>query len=317
MNVLYILSLEKSRMTYKDRINVRGIQTLVDAIQVDNKALIISGQLIKMAKLKDEWCEDVHNPEAVIRILKDSSVRIDLFSFWQRLPETAPTYDYYREWEYLAAIPIRDYDHWWKEQINSKTRNMVRKPGKRGVVIKEAPFNDQLVAGIVKIFNESPVRRGKPFWHYKKDFNTVKNEMSADPECSIFIGAFYETELIGFIKLLRTDRYAIITMILDLIAYRDKSPMNGMIAKAVEICAVHHIPYLTYTVWRRGNHGDFQSRNGFERIPVPRYYVPLTLTGQLALKLNLHRGLKGLLPERVVTELLNLRAKWYSGKDLY
>ena len=36
----------------------------------------------------------------------------------------------------------------------------------------------RLVNGIIGIFNQSPVRRGKPFWHYGKDFDTVKKEMS-------------------------------------------------------------------------------------------------------------------------------------------
>src|SRR5262249_14163831 len=157
-----------------------------------------------------------------------------------------------------------------------------------------------------------PVRQGRRFWHYNKDFNTVKQELSADLECSSFIGAFYETELIGFIKLLHTDRYSMITMILDLLAHRDKSPINGLIAKAVEICAERYVPYLTYTVWRRGNHGDFQRRNGFERIPVPRYYVPLTAKGHLALSSNIHRGLKDLLPEQVLSGFLDLRTKWYA-----
>ena len=32
---------------------------------------------------------------------------------------------------------------------------------------------------------ETPVRRGKPFWHYGKNFETVKSEIS-----SVWIGRF-------------------------------------------------------------------------------------------------------------------------------
>ena len=43
---------------------------------------------------------------------------------------------------------------------------------------------------------------------------------------------------------------------------------------------------------------------------VPRYHVPLTPTGALALKLNLHRGLKERLPEHWTVKLADARARW-------
>jgi hypothetical protein len=91
--------------------------------------------------------------------------------------------------------------------------------------------------------------------------------------------------------------------------------MNAMIAKVVEICAARGIPYFTYTVWRRGDHGKFQESVGFERIPVPEYFVPLSLRGKLALRLGLHKGLKGAIPEGMMVQLLELRAKWYSNRS--
>jgi len=65
-------------------------------------------------------------------------------------------------------------------------------------------------------------------------------------------------------------------------------------------------------VWRRGEHGQFQESNGFKKTPVPEYFVPLSLKGQLALRLGLHRGIRGLIPERMMIWLLALRARWYS-----
>jgi hypothetical protein len=87
-----------------------------------------------------------------------------------------------------------------------------------------------------------------------------------------------------------------------------------MIAKAVEVCAQRKIPYIAYTLWRRGEHGQFQESNGFEKIPVPEYFVPLTLKGELALRLGLHKGIRGLIPEKVMIWLLALRGNWYSSK---
>jgi hypothetical protein len=168
------------------------------------------------------------------------------------------------------------------------------------------------VRGVVDIYNQSPIRRGKPFRHYGKELATVKRELSDAGGVAIYVAAHYNNELIGFIQFLVADRYAMITMILDKQAHRDKAPMNGLIAKVVEICADRHIPYLTYTLWRRREHGQFQKHNGFTKIPVPEYYVPISLRGQLALFLRLHEGLRSFLPEAVRVWLLKMRTKWYS-----
>jgi hypothetical protein len=301
-------------MIVKEKFVSRGKHLLVDALRVNNHTYVVSGSFLRTASLKKRWQEDVQNPEEVIQVLRNAPLRIDLFRFWQRIPETDAKYGYYKEWRHIAAIPIRDFEHWWSKQINTKTRNMVRKSNKLGVTIEEVEFSDELVRGIVGVFSESPVRRGKAFWHYGGDFESVKKAMSADLEEAVFIAAYYEKELIGFIKLLVTDRSAMVTLILDKMSHRNKSPMNGMIAKAVEICANRQIPFITYTVWRRGDHGEFQKRNGFQKMPVPEYFVPLTIRGKLALRLGMHKGLRGALPEKLKVWLLALRSKWYAMK---
>jgi hypothetical protein len=301
---------------HKGTFRVRGAPRSLDTVRIKNLTFTISGKFIMTAQLseKDEWLMDVPDPDEIIGALKNIPVRIDLLRFWQRIPDTEAKFSYYREWRQIAAIPIEDYQHWLTKQISPSARNKIRKTSKFGVVIQETKVSDQLVRGIMGIFNQSPVRRGKRFWHYGKDFETVKKEMSLDLENSIFITAYHENELIGFIKLYITNRYAMITLILDKTTHRNKAPMNGMIAKAVEVCAERKIPYIAYTVWRRGEHGQFQESNGFEKIPVPQYFVPLTLRGELALRLRLHKGLRGWIPEMVMIWLLALRANWYLWK---
>ncbi len=308
------MSSNTARAVYQETIRRKGVPIRLDAIWAEDKPFIISGRFIRTAALKNEWQEDVKEPQDVITELRGSPAKIDLLRFWQRIPESKPKYGYYHEWRDVAAIPVSDYKHWLEKQISPKARNKVRKSAKFGIVIEQTELTDELVRGIMDIFNQSPVRRGKRFWHYGKDFETVKKEMSLDPNESIFIAAYHGKELIGFIKLLLADRYALLTLILDKINHRDKAPMNGMIAKAVGICAVRKIPYLVYYMWRRGGHADFQESTGFEKIPIPEYFVPLTLKGAIALRLGLHRGLRGLIPEKVMVWLLALRAKWYARK---
>jgi hypothetical protein len=299
---------------YQETIRRRGLPEHLDAVRAEDKAFIISGRFIKTAALKNEWQEDVHHPDRVVQELRACPVTIDFLRFWQRIPETAK-YTYYKEWRYVAAIPVTEYKHWLQKQISPKARNKIKKSAKFGVVIQETELSDELVRGIMDIFNQSPVRRGKRFWHYGKDFETVKKEMSLDLSESIFITAYHRKELIGFIKLLLADRYAMLTLILDKMDHRDKAPMNSMIAKAVEICAQRKVPYIVYMMWRRGGHGQFQESNGFERIPIPEYFVPLTRRGAIVLRLGLHRGVRGLIPERIMVWLLALRATWHARKN--
>ena len=50
----------------------------------------------------------------------------------------------------------------------------MRRAAKRGVIVRVAPFDDEFARGIHKICNEAPGRQGRRFWHYGKDFETVK-----------------------------------------------------------------------------------------------------------------------------------------------
>ena len=70
--------------------------------------------------------------------------------------------------------------------------------------------------------------------------------------------------------------------------HRDKAPTNALIAKAVEVCAEKGISYLTYGKYHYGKKdakslSDFKMRHGFDKIDIPRYYVPLTLKAKFAL----------------------------------
>ncbi len=295
-----------------DEINVRGYRVKVPSIDIDNKRFIITGKLLKTAKLKEEWFEDIKDPASFIIHLKNARSHVDIFAFWQRLPETMPKFDYHLNWYSLAALPITTYDVWWKKRINSKTRNMVRKSEKRGIEIRLADFDDAFVNCITEIFNETPVRQGYSFPHYGKTFETVKREFSENLHRQTILGAYYGKELVGFCMLVDAGTFAITSQFLCKIAYRDMAPANGLLAKVVEICAHKGMPYLVYGYWHEGTLGDFVRHHGFEKIDIPMYYIPLTLKGKIFLKFGLHQGLVAVIPKRLKTFLLELRKIWFS-----
>jgi hypothetical protein len=283
-----------------------------NVIEIQAKKIALSGGLIRVACLQDEWYEDMQDPEILIRDLRKAQPRIDLFTFWQRLPETKPRYNYFMEWESIAALPIKGFKYWWEKQIDAKTRNLIRKAGKKGVKIEIVKFDDEFIKGMSSIFNETPIRQGRPFWHYGKDIESIRQEFSRNIFREIIIGAYHNGDLIGFVMLASAGNYAMTTQIISKIQHRDKSPNNALISKAVEICDAQNIPYLIYARWNDGTLGDFKRSNGFEKVDLPRYYIPLTLKGRMALRLKVHRGIARLVPNWLKVKLKNVRWKVYS-----
>lgn len=290
---------------------VNGAPVSVKCVQIDGRTYIISKDLISVARLEEEWYDDVVAPESVAAKLARSNIRPDIFTFWQRVPDTTPNYDYCMEWESLAVLPIQTFDHWWNKQIKPATRNMVRKSQKAGVEVRQAALDDEFVQGMVDIFNESPVRQGFRFWHYGKDPKTIKTQFSQFLFREDLIGAYYQGELIGFAMVAHAGRYGMIGMFIAKMKHRDKATNNALMAKAVEVCAKRHLPYLIYTTWRQTSLVDFKRHSGFQEVKVPRYFVPLTSKGKLAIKLGIHRGLKESLPPFVKKPLKELRKRWY------
>ena len=262
---------------------------------ISHPNVTIRGKFAKIARLTDEWYEDLDDPAAFVRELKLAHPAPDVFTFWQRLPDVAPKYQYRFDLDPVAAIPLSDYPNWWNKQIDAKTRNMVRRAEKKGVVVRETKFDDEFVRGMVALFNETPVCQGKPFWHYGKDFETIKKEFGRFLFREEIFGAYLGDELIGFIFLAYAGKFAHLGQIISKIAHRDKAPNNALIAKAVERCVERGLPYLGYAKWVEGSLGEFKRSNGFQKFDLPRYYVPVTAKGRLFVGLRLYRGLN-LLP---------------------
>ena len=290
-------------------------------MKVGGRDIQITGGLLRTARLAVDAYESVDDPEATLAALRASGSRIDLFTFMQKLPDTSPKYAYPMEWDNVAALPVSTFDHWWTKQINTNARKAVRVAEKKGIVVREVPFDDALVRGISVVYNECPVRQGKPFRHYGKDLETVRRENGTFLERSIFIGAFLEENLVGFAKLVCDQDHgqAGLMQIVSMIRHWDKAPTKALIAQAVRSSAARKIGYLLFAHFTYGNKprdslADFKQRNGFRQIELPRYYIPLTPLGRTALRLGLHHPFVNRIPEPVLAELRKARRRWYGHR---
>src|SRR5216683_32241 len=136
----------------------------------------IQGRLIRVATPELDSYEPLTDPAAVLDSLQQTGIRIDLFTFMQTVSDPLPKYSYPMESDNLAVLPVSTFDHWWNHQIRSYPRNRARQAEKRGVTLRELPFDDALVQGIWQVYNESPIRQGKPNVHFGKDLQTVRKE---------------------------------------------------------------------------------------------------------------------------------------------
>lgn len=291
------------------------------ALIVCGREVKIQGRVLRIARIEGDNYRFLDDPESMISGLRNSGQRIDLFTFMQRLPDTTPKYKYPMQWDNLAALPITTFDHWWTHVLGFKGRNKAKQAEKKGVALREISFGDQLTEGIWRIYNECPIRQGKRFPHYGMSRERVREYAGTFLDCSIFLGAFCDGALIGFAKLTMDESrtQAGLMHIISMISHRDKAPTNALIAEAVRSCAVRKISYLVYSQFAYGNKrrdslSDFKERNGFQRIDIPRYYVPLTRFGELAFRMEMHRTLIERLPESLITRLRSYRASWYNAR---
>lgn len=287
-------------------------------MNVQGRDIRVDGRLVRIARLAAEKYEFLDDPPAALDALRASGERIDLFTFMQSLSRQSPQHDYPFEWDNLAAVPVSSFDHWWAKQINGKTRNMVRRAEKAGVTVRDVPFDDALVRGISAIYDECPSRQGKPFKHYRKSLAAVGAENGTFLDRSVFLGAFLDTALIGFAKLVSDEHQgqAGLMQIVSMIQHRDKAPTNALIAHAVRSCGERGIPYLVYANFsyvkkQRDTIAEFKQHNGFERIELPRYYVPLNVIGRAALSMGIHHPLRNHVPESVLERLRTVRRFWH------
>ena len=206
-------------------------------------------------------------------------------------------------------LTFASFDEWWKK-LDFKARNKARKAAKCGVELRVTPADDDFVRGVEIIYNECPVRQGRKFTHFGKDFATIKNDLASFPECTFYVGAYHEGRLIGFMKLFQGDQILRTVHILATIADRDKCVMDALIARAVQEADQRGIKHLHYGDWAYRGLGAFRQKFGFERHDCPRYLVPLTAKGALALKLGFHRPWRERIPQPVKDRLALARNKW-------
>jgi hypothetical protein len=276
------------------------------------KEISVAGVICRIAKLRHEWCDFLNDPPKAIDEMRKTGLKADLFTFVHDMGDK-PLFDYsyHRQNATLAVLPVTTYDEWW-DDVGYKTRNKLRKGLKSGVELRVVQLDDDFARGVQAIYNETPVKQGRKFYHYGKKASEIKEELSSFPNQSTLVGAYFQGELVGFMKLFQGNNVLRTVHIIASVRHRDKNVMDILIAKGVELCSERKIQNLQYGSWTDGGIGTFRIKHGFERVEVPRYFASLSVRGNLMLRMKLHQPVRERLPENWIAPVMALRTKWNS-----
>ena len=169
-----VLHIHPDWLFKKGKFNHRGpyYEVLREILDVDCELEDLSvwkKGFVKIGKYTEyfEYTKDVNPSEEFFGKLKDRDV--DIFTFVERSWCRSRVFKVPNNWlkieDNIALLQISSFDDWW-ERIGKKTRNMVRKAEKSGVRVEIVEPSDELVEGIWRIYNETPIRQGRAFLHY-------------------------------------------------------------------------------------------------------------------------------------------------------
>ena len=280
---------------------------------VDGKELVVTGRFLKRASLRSEFHVLLDDPLSFLREIKQSGLRADIVTFIQEIQDSVPKYPFRYELEKMAVLPITTYDDWFKKQLTFKPRNKLRKALKSGIEIRLEELNEPLLQGIKAVYDETPIRQGKRNYHYGEDLTKIRREHSTFLDRSQFIAVYDAGQIVGFAKVTFSQGCGIVMNFLSKVSHRDKAVNNAILAKMVEICADRQLKCLVYGHWGSdATRGlvEFKTANGFQCVAIPRYFVPLTGLGRLALSAGIHQGLVHRIPKWCIEPAANVRKRW-------
>jgi hypothetical protein len=219
--------------------------------------------------------------------------RVDLFSFIQRSflePSAWRELGFYSCPETIGLLRIQGFDAWLKS-LPGRERTVVRK-AERTLKTHVVDVDEEFVQSAYGVYNETPIRQRRRYSGFGMTVDDIRLKFS-NLQTSEVIGTYLDNKLIGLMWVELGDQVAAMMSFISLISQRNKNPNNALIAEGVRLCDEKGYHYLTY-----GNMGYnpgldfFKKNNGFKRVAVPRYFVPLSYKGQLAVQMKLCRPIE-------------------------
>jgi len=165
----------------------------------------------------------------------------------------------------VAIIKVpKDIEEYLK-LIGAKSRNMNKKAQKSGIKCRIFNWNEYL-DDIYEINRSSSVRQGREMDSSYKEYPKKVKKQDSDDFRVIYIGAFKDEKLVGYIELYIYGNFAMINRILGHKEYLKFGIMNLLMKTCVEYSIDNGVEYINYlTMMNRNNNSlsAFKYRVGF------------------------------------------------------
>lgn len=160
-------------------VSVKGRTVRVPSADIGGRKIVVTGRIPRIARIHDEEWNDappLENVEAFLVSINDAGLEADMFTFSDTLGASV-SFDlsYHSEQYDLAVVPLTTFTKWW-ESLPQESRKNTRKAEKRGVTAKLATFDEDFIRGIKALYDETPIRQGRRFWHFGKHLDAVRRE---------------------------------------------------------------------------------------------------------------------------------------------
>lgn len=201
---------------------------------------------------------------------------------------------------YARILPLTEgFEHIWKNRFNKKARNLVRKfkKNKGYIEILKNPLEylDEIMEiNLSKTFRQDRLlpptytNRELVYENLKLTINEKGNHLN-------IYGAFINGKLVAYAYIVELNGYAYVSRFLAHAKYFKYAVSNGLLTGIIKDLCEKGVRILQYGYWSRHHEGinHFLKQHGFERGKVTAYYVPLSKTGSIALRiLNLRDKIK-------------------------
>jgi hypothetical protein len=207
---------------------------------------------------------------------------LDIFTYWTRnWVKQQASDDTIMKRNILAVLRLpSSYDRWY-ESLDKRVRHAIR-TSRTSV---EQCTIDEGTKAIASIYTDIEERQGQPFPFHNIDAAELERIMVRRKE-SVFFHGLADGRLVGAARIIPSisEGFAILASLISRGSDFDKKPNDRLLAGLVEWAIQKQIGLLVYDYLADDSLGFFKRRHGFCPLSVPRFGVPLTARGSLALR---------------------------------
>ncbi len=177
-----------------------------------------------------------------------------------------------------AIIRVPSNYEQYLDDVGPKTRNMIRKAERSGVVFREFDWNERL-DDIYEINRSSETRQGHRMTAGYRNYPERVDPAERSTYGILHIGGFVGHKLVAYVEMYVCGNFAFVNRILGHKEYLNTGVMNGLVAASVRHGMKNGIDYINYLMMEDREHdtlSGFKYRVGFRPFSV------LTVTSETA-----------------------------------